>query len=155
MATPQHGLDLGDQLCFSLYTAQRLVTAAYRPILDTLGLTYPQYVAMLALWEKAPQTMGELGEKLGLDYGTVTPLIKRLEATGLVIREKVPEDQRSVQVNLTNAGQHLRDQAVTVPDAIADAMALDTEEFQTLKDSLEHLSANVAQRLGSRTPSSD
>ncbi len=84
MAKPKHSLDLGEQLCFSLYTAQRLVTAAYRPILDALGLTYSQYVAMLALWESAPMTMGELGTRLGLDYGTVTPLVKRLESAGLV-----------------------------------------------------------------------
>ncbi|HJQ06960.1 MAG TPA: MarR family transcriptional regulator [Nocardioides sp.] len=147
MKKPRHGLDLGDQLCFSLYTAQRLVTAAYRPILDALGLTYSQYVAMLVLWEKSPVTMGELGERLGLDYGTVTPLVKRLEAAGLVAREKSPTDQRSVSVVLTAAGRHLRDRAVTVPDAIADVMALEGSEFTALKDSLDSLSENVGRRL--------
>lgn len=147
MTETRHGLELSEQLCFSLYTAQRLVTAAYRPILDALGLTYPQYVAMLVLWESSPITMGELGERLGLDYGTVTPLVKRLEAAGLVTREKRPEDQRSVRLRLTDAGTELRGRAEGVPDTIAEVMALQTEEFTILKDSLEHLSDNVAQRL--------
>ncbi|MFE6507998.1 MarR family winged helix-turn-helix transcriptional regulator [Nocardioides sp. NPDC057767] len=147
MTETRHSLELSEQLCFSLYTAQRLVTAAYRPILDALGLTYSQYVAMLVLWESSPVTMGELGERLGLDYGTVTPLVKRLEAAGLVTREKLPEDQRSVRLRLTDAGTDLRSRAEGVPDTIAEVMALQTEEFTTLKDSLEHLSDNVAQRL--------
>ncbi|MFE7223164.1 MarR family winged helix-turn-helix transcriptional regulator [Nocardioides sp. NPDC057577] len=147
MSETRHSLELSEQLCFSLYTAQRLVTAAYRPILDALGLTYSQYVAMLVLWESSPITMGELGERLGLDYGTVTPLVKRLEAAGLITREKRPEDQRSVSVRLTEAGTELRSRAVGVPDTIAEVMALQTEEFTTLKDSLDHLSDNVAKRL--------
>lgn len=147
MVTTRHSLSLGEQLCFSLYTAQRLVTAAYRPILDELGLTYPQYVAMLTLWESAPLTMGELGERLGLDYGTVTPLIKRLEAAGIVQRSRVPEDERTVLIALTEQGAALRDRAVGVPDTIADVMALEAPEFTALKDALEHLSANVSSRL--------
>ena len=147
MTETRHSLELSEQLCFSLYTAQRLVTAAYRPILDALGLTYSQYVAMLVLWESSPITMGELGEQLGLDYGTVTPLVKRLEAAGLITREKRPEDQRSVRLRLTDAGTELRSRAEGVPDTIAEVMALQTEEFTTLKDSLEHLSDNVAKRL--------
>ena len=147
MTEPRHSLELSEQLCFSLYTAQRLVTAAYRPILDSLGLTYSQYVAMLVLWERAPITTGELGEQLGLDYGTVTPLVKRLEAAGLVTREKRPEDQRSIRLQLTEAGRELRTRAAGVPDTIADVMALQSEEFSTLKESLEHLSDNVAERL--------
>jgi MarR family transcriptional regulator, organic hydroperoxide resistance regulator len=79
----RHALELSEQLFFSLYTAQRLVTAAYRPILDALGLTYSQYVAMLVLWESSPVTMGELGERLGLDYGTVTPLVGALALAAL------------------------------------------------------------------------
>jgi MarR family transcriptional regulator, organic hydroperoxide resistance regulator len=148
MTTEHHSLSLGEQLCFSLYTAQRLVTAAYRPILDKLGLTYPQYVTMLALWESAPLTMGELGDRLGLDYGTVTPLIKRLEAAGLVERTRLPEDERTVRVSLTDTGASLRDQAVGVPDTIAEVMALDAPEFTALKSSLEHLSSNVGERIG-------
>ena len=147
MTETRHSLELSEQLCFSLYTAQRLVTAAYRPILDALGLTYSQYVAMLVLWESSPITMGELGERLGLDYGTVTPLVKRLEAAGLIAREKRPEDQRSVRLRLTDAGVELRNRAEGVPDTIADVMALQTEEFTALKDSLEQLSDNVAKRV--------
>ncbi|OIJ27974.1 MarR family winged helix-turn-helix transcriptional regulator [Nocardioides luteus] len=147
MTETRHSLELSEQLCFSLYTAQRLVTAAYRPILDALGLTYSQYVAMLVLWESSPISTGELGEQLGLDYGTVTPLVKRLEAAGLITREKHPDDQRSVRLRLTDAGADLRKRAEGVPDTIAEVMALQTEEFTILKDSLEHLSDNVAQRL--------
>ncbi|EGD43074.1 MarR family winged helix-turn-helix transcriptional regulator [Nocardioides sp. WG-D5] len=147
MTETRHSLELSEQLCFSLYTAQRLVTAAYRPILDALGLTYPQYVAMLVLWESSPVTMGELGERLGLDYGTVTPLVRRLEAAGLITREKRPEDQRSVRLRLTDAGTELRSRAEGVPDTIAEVMALQPEEFSILKESLDHLSDNVAQRL--------
>ncbi len=147
MTETRHSLELSEQLCFSLYTAQRLVTAAYRPILDALGLTYSQYVAMLVLWESSPISTGELGERLGLDYGTVTPLVKRLEAAGLVTREKNPDDQRSVRLRLTEAGTDLRKRAEGVPDTIAEVMALQTEEFTILKDSLEHLSDNVARRL--------
>ncbi|KRC53354.1 MULTISPECIES: MarR family winged helix-turn-helix transcriptional regulator [unclassified Nocardioides] len=144
MAKPKHSLDLAEQLCFSLYTAQRLVTAAYRPLLDALDLTYSQYVAMLVLWESAPLTMGELGTRLGLDYGTVTPLVKRLEAAGLVVRSRSTEDERTVHVAPTDAGHELRAKAVGIPDSIAEVMALEPAEFATLKESLEHLSANVA-----------
>ncbi len=146
MAT-RHGLRLGEQLCFSLYTAQRLVTAAYRPILEALGLTYPQYVAMLVLWEAAPLTMGELSDRLGLDYGTVTPLVKRLEAAGLVVRVRSTQDERTVHVDLTDAGRDLRAQAVGVPDTIAEVMALEPDEFAALKGALDQLSENVSGRM--------
>lgn len=144
---PEHSLSLSDQLCFSLYTAQRLVTAAYRPLLDKLGLTYSQYVAMLVLWESGPMTVGELGDELGLDYGTITPILKRLEAAGLVDRQRLPEDERTVRIVLTKQGKALRSKAADVPDAMADVMALDSPEFATLKTSLEHLSSNVADKL--------
>jgi MarR family transcriptional regulator, organic hydroperoxide resistance regulator len=146
--TTQPSLSLGEQLCFSLYTAQRLVTAAYRPILEQLGLTYPQYVTMLVMWESGPLTMGELGDRLGLDYGTVTPLVKRLEAAGLVTRQRRPDDERTVQVTLTEDGVRLREKAIGVPSSIGEVMALEMPELITLKGSLEHLSSNVAARLG-------
>jgi MarR family transcriptional regulator, organic hydroperoxide resistance regulator len=147
MTATRHSLDLGDQLCFSIYTAQRLVTAAYRPILEDLGLTYSQYVAMLVLWESDGLTMGRLGERLGLDYGTVTPLVKRLEAAGLVARVRSTEDERAVHVTLTGVGRDLRVRAAGVPDRIAEVMHLDTAEFATLKSGLDHLSENVAGSL--------
>ncbi|MBN9268669.1 MAG: MarR family transcriptional regulator, partial [Mesorhizobium sp.] len=87
---------LDQQLCFALYSASGLMTKLYRPLLDPLGLTYPQYLAMLALWERAPSTVGELGEALGLDSATLTPLLKRMEAGGLVTRRRDPEDERRV-----------------------------------------------------------
>lgn len=102
---------LDQQLCFALYSASGLMTKLYRPLLDPLGLTYPQYLAMLALWERAPSTVGELGEALGLDSATLTPLLKRLEAGGLVTRRRDPADERRVLVEPTAEGQALREQA--------------------------------------------
>src|SRR3989442_3417550 len=102
------GLGLDDQLCFALYAASRAVTAAYRPLLAELDLTYPQYLVMLVLWERGSGTVKELGDALELDYGTLSPLLKRLEAAGLVHRERRPEDERSVRVALTAGRAALR-----------------------------------------------
>ena len=116
-------LRLDQQLCFALYTASRLMTRAYRPVLDPLGLTYPQYLAMLVLWEErtdgrdAP-TVARLGERLLLDSGTLTPLLKRLEAQGLVRRRRSEIDEREVRVELTEAGEALRARALQVPLAM-------------------------------------
>lgn len=147
---PRFPLTLDEQLCFSLYTASRLVTAAYRPMLEGLGLTYPQYVAMLVLWKEAPLSVKELGSSLGLDYGTVTPLLKRLEAAGLVRRRRRTDDERAVDVELTEAGVALRSRAVAVPDRIFDAMGLEDERFASLKRDLDELSGNVTERLAGR-----
>ncbi|WP_060906920.1 MarR family winged helix-turn-helix transcriptional regulator, partial [Streptomyces scabiei] len=98
----QHGsLLLDQQLCFALYAAQRAVTAAYRPLLDELGLTYPQYLVMLSLWERGETTVKELTGALRLDYGTLSPLLKRLESAGLLSRERSLRDERSVRIALT------------------------------------------------------
>jgi DNA-binding MarR family transcriptional regulator len=144
---PKFSLKLDDQLCFSLYSASRLVTAAYRSLLDDLGLTYPQYVTMLVLWERAPVSMRGLGEELGLDYGTLTPLVKRLEAAGLVRRRRRVDDERAVDVELTDAGRTLREQAIGIPDQIADVMALSDREFASLKKGLQKLASNVEASL--------
>lgn len=101
------GPRLGDQLCFALYTASRRVTRAYAPMLEALGLTYPQFVAMMALWETSPLSVRELGDRLHLDSGTLTPLLKRLEAEQLVRRSRDPDDERKLQVSLTEAGEAL------------------------------------------------
>ena len=98
MARPRDALALDDQLCFALYAASRAMTARYRPLLDAVGLTYPQYLVMVVLWDEGPSTVRELGERLRLDSGTLSPLLKRLEGSGLVARERRADDERSVLV---------------------------------------------------------
>ncbi|MFJ3233723.1 MarR family winged helix-turn-helix transcriptional regulator [Streptomyces sp. NPDC086787] len=141
---PEHGsLSLEDQLCFVLYAASRAVTARYRPLLDELGLTYPQYLVMLALWEEDSLSVGELGAALQLESSTLSPLLKRLEAGGLVLRERRADDERSVAIRLTEAGTRLRDRARTVPLAIGDALNLTPEQDATAKRLLRLITANV------------
>lgn len=130
-------LRLDRQLCFALYAASGLVTKAYRPLLEPLGLTYPQYLVMLVLWEQSPRTVGELGEALGLDSGTLTPLLKRLEAAGLVSRNRDPADERRVRVAPTSKGMALRDQAASVPEVMACALPLPLAELADLRATLQ------------------
>lgn len=114
---PAH-LQLNQQLCFPLYAASNLMTRLYRPMLDELGLTYPQYLAMLVLWEASPSTVSALGERLLLDSGTLTPLLKRLESAGLVHRTRDTADERRVLVSLTAEGRELRARADGVPQQL-------------------------------------
>ncbi|MCX4911378.1 MarR family winged helix-turn-helix transcriptional regulator [Streptomyces sp. NBC_00878] len=134
---------LDDQLCFALYAASRAVTARYRPLLDELGLTYPQYLVMLVLWEQDAISVRDLGNALQLESSTLSPLLKRLEANGLLWRERRAEDERSVALRLTDAGARLRDRADTVPLAIGDAMGLTPEQDATAKQLLRLLTTNV------------
>ena len=136
-------LRLDHQLCFALYSASLAMTKLYKPLLDAIGLTYPQYLAMLVLWEQDGPTVSELGERLNLDSGTLTPLLKRLEAAGLVQRQRDPQDERRVRIALTSTGQALRAQAEPIPAcilarshlALNEVQAL-THQIQTLRDSL-------------------
>ena len=140
MASPpdsQSSLVLDEQLCFALYAASRAVTSYYRPLLDELGLTYPQYLVLLALWERGEVTVKDLGATLHLDYGTLSPLLKRLEAAGLVHRERRAEDERSVAVALTEDGEALRAKAFGLPPAIQAAMALDDKGLAQLRDAVQ------------------
>lgn len=119
----EDALRLDEQLCFALYTASRLMTRAYRPLLEPLGLTYPQYLAMLVLWEDAfdgrgAPTVKRMGERLLLDSGTLTPLLKRLEGQGFVRRRRSETDERELRVELTEAGRALRERALHVPLAM-------------------------------------
>jgi MarR family transcriptional regulator, organic hydroperoxide resistance regulator len=125
---------LDQQLCFALYSAVNRVTRLYRPVLAALGLTYPQYLAMLALWEKSPRTVGALGDALDLDSGTLTPLLKRLEKQNLVLRRRDPGDERRVIVELTEAGRALRVRAAEVPASLACRIALPPTELIDLRD---------------------
>lgn len=136
-------LRLDNQLCFALYAASGLVTRAYRPLLEPLGLTYPQYLAMMALWEKAPRTVSDLGEALGLDSGTLTPLLKRMEGAGLVRRTRDRADERRVQITLTDEGRALQDRAAGVPSALACALDLPGEEIVGLRTALQDLARKL------------
>jgi MarR family transcriptional regulator, organic hydroperoxide resistance regulator len=136
-------LRLDDQLCFALYAASRAVTQRYRPLLDELGLTYPQYLVMLVLWEQGPTTVKGLAEALQLDYGTLSPLLKRLAATGLVERQRRSEDERSVQISLTAAGEEMKAGASQVPQLVVDAYNLDAQDFAALRSSLRELTESV------------
>ncbi|CAL9332440.1 Organic hydroperoxide resistance transcriptional regulator [Streptomyces sp. enrichment culture] len=137
---------LDDQLCFALYAASRAVTGLYRPKLESLGLTYPQYLVLLALWDRDELSVKELGAALQLDYGTLTPLLKRLEAGGLLRRERRPDDERTVILTLTEEGAALRERASSIPSEIGEAMGLETDEFEQMRATLRRLTANITRR---------
>lgn len=132
-------LRLDRQVCFPLYAASNLITRLYRPLLDALGLTYPQYLVMMVLWEKSPCTVGEVGEQLHLETGTLTPLLKRMEAAGLVARKHDASDERRVLVTLTEPGEALRAPAKSVPRALADKLAMPVTDLERLRTTLTGL----------------
>ena len=134
---------LDNQLCFALYSASLAMTKLYKPLLDELGLTYPQYLALLALWERDRLMVSEIGTLLSLDSGTLTPLLKRLEASGLVTRLRDVEDERRVRITLTAAGRRLKAKAQRVPECLLEATQCSvgevkqlTRRIQELRDSL-------------------
>lgn len=137
--TAAGSLLLDEQLCFALYAAQRALTAAYRPLLDELGLTYPQYLVLLVLWERGETPIKDLATALRLDYGTVSPLLKRLETAGLVRRERSAHDERSVLVACTERGTALRARAARVPGALLAATELEMPEVARLRGELWRL----------------
>ncbi|MER7759806.1 MarR family transcriptional regulator [Streptomyces sp. NPDC097619] len=139
--TDEDFLRLDGQICFSLHAAARAFGGIYRVLLKDLGLTYPQYLVMLVLWERGPQPVKELGRSLRLDSGTLSPLLKRLEAAGLVRRERSVEDERSVRISLTPEGDALRTGAARVPRRIAAATGFRLEEIQDLRSRLDRLTA--------------
>ncbi len=141
---PPDLLRLDLQLCFALYASSNLMTRLYRPLLDPLGLTYPQYLAMMALWENAPQTVGALGRRLSLDSGTLTPLFKRLEKLGLVARRRDPQDERRVLIDLTAAGEGLRKRAASVPFQVLCQLPLAADDAVELKERLTRLAESLA-----------
>ena len=137
-------------LCFALYSASRALTGFYRPLLEEMGVTYPQYLVLLALWEHDHVAVGSLAERLRLDYGTLSPLLKRLEAAGLVARTRRRDDERSVTVSLTDAGQALRVRAACIPEQVVTATGLDLESFERLRTTLELLTVTVDAATGAR-----
>jgi len=132
-------LALERQVCFALVVAARTVLSVYRPVLEPMGLTHPQYLVMLALWGSEPMSVKELSEALQLDPPTLSPLLKRLEANGLVERQRLPEDQRTLAVTLTAAGRELRTEALKVPPQIVAKLGMDVAELERLRDGLTHV----------------
>ncbi|MFE1450453.1 MarR family winged helix-turn-helix transcriptional regulator [Streptomyces olivaceoviridis] len=137
--TDTEWLRLDRQICFSLHAASRAFNSVYRVILKDLGLTYPQYLVMLVLWEEGDLPVKKLGERLRLDSGTLSPLVKRLEGAGLVRRERSAQDERSVRVHLTEEGTALRERALDVPRRIMSSTGLDLAEVVDLHARLERL----------------
>jgi DNA-binding MarR family transcriptional regulator len=141
MSDPDDPLALEQQVCFALSVAARSVVAVYRPLLEPMGLTHPQYLVMLALWQHAPLSVRELSGLLQLDPGTLSPLLKRLEAIGYLRRERDPADERSLAVTLTPAGQELRNRAMEIPPAVVERLGLPIGELQRLHASLTQVIA--------------
>lgn len=130
-------LKLDRQVCFALAVAARNVIALYRPLLEPMGLTHPQYLVMLALWERAPRSLTELSGVLALDPGTLSPLLKRLEAAGYVTRRRTPGDERTLAVELTEAGRALRAEAERIPPAIIERLGMPLEDLEHLREVLD------------------
>ncbi len=129
-------LRLENQLCFAMVTAARNVVAIYRPVLEPLGLTHPQYLVMLALWESAPRSLGDLAEELAMEPATLSPLVKRLEAQGLVARSRRQSDERVLEITLTAEGIALRTRALEVPGQVMSRVGVDPDRLAALRDAL-------------------
>lgn len=138
MASPPQ-LHLRNQICHALYSASLALTRAYRPLLEPLGLTYPQYLVMLALWEEEPLSVGQLCERSRLETGTVTPLLQRLEAKGLIVRGRSADDERRREISLTPAGQAMQKEAEEIPLKMACLAVIPPEEALALKQIAENL----------------
>ncbi|MCM1235083.1 MAG: MarR family transcriptional regulator [Ruminococcus flavefaciens] len=136
MSDNYEGLKLKNQLCFPLYAASREVIKQYRPYLDELGITYTQYIAMMVFWEEKKLIAKELGKKLFLDSGTLTPVLKSLEAKGYVKRYRSSEDERALMVEITESGEALKEKAKDIPLKVAECVKLDTEEAMRLYELL-------------------
>jgi len=132
-------LQLDNQLCFALYSASLAMTKVYKPLLDELGLTYPQYLAMLVLWERDGLMVSELGDKLYLDSGTLTPLLKRLETAGYISRIRAAEDERRVYITLTSLGRKLKTRAAKIPGCILSASQCSVPELMALTSQVQAL----------------
>jgi DNA-binding MarR family transcriptional regulator len=130
-------LALESQLCFALVTAARNVVAVYRPILEPLGLTHPQYLVMLALWERAPRSLADLADELAMEPATLSPLVKRLEAQGRVVRTRRRDDERVLEIGLTEEGMRLRSDALRVPEQVMARVGMGVEEVGGLRGALQ------------------
>ncbi|EJB07319.1 transcriptional regulator [Rhizobium leguminosarum bv. trifolii WSM597] len=129
----QDQLKLDNFICFAVYTASHALNRVYKPLLDELGLTYPQYLAMVALWEQDGQSVGSLGERLFLESSTLTPLLKRLESAGYIRRERSSEDERVVVIRLSEAGIRLKEKAIGIPGCIVEASGREAVDLTRLQ----------------------
>jgi len=137
-------LSLERQLCFALAVASRSVIAAYKPILEPMGLTHPQYLVMLALWEKQPRSLADIADVLRLEPATLSPLVKRLETAGLVTRQRSSEDERQLALRLTERGARLREQAEKVPEAVVASLGVDVDDLIAIHGQLSALIERIA-----------
>ncbi|APH43183.1 MarR family transcriptional regulator [Leptospira interrogans serovar Copenhageni/Icterohaemorrhagiae] len=140
-------LFLENQVCFPLYACSRALTAIYRPILEELGITYPQYLVLLILWKEDGCSVKEIGKNLYLDSGTLTPLLKRLEDSEFVIRKRSIEDERSVEIYLSAKGKKLRDKAVCVPSKLIESLEIDKKSLIDLKKDLDRLLLTLSEKV--------
>ncbi|WP_321286741.1 MarR family transcriptional regulator [uncultured Sunxiuqinia sp.] len=127
-------LNLKSQVCFPIYTLSREIIHQYRPFLDELDITYSQYLVLMVLWEQEPQTVNQIGKKLYLDSGTLTPLLKRLELKKMITRTRKQSDERVVEIGLTENGLHLKSKALSIPEKVIEAMGVTSEELLELKE---------------------
>lgn len=134
-------LRLDRQVCFALAVANRSVLAVYRPLLEPLGLTHPQYLVMLALWGEAPMSVKAVAEAIQLDSATLSPLLKRLESAGLITRRRDPHDERTLHIDLTDAGRDLRRRAEEIPPAVVDRLGVSLADLEELRDVLGRVNA--------------
>ncbi|MCL1664688.1 MarR family transcriptional regulator [Elizabethkingia ursingii] len=138
-------LKLDNQICFPVYALSREIVGRYRPLLDQLDITYPQYLVLLVLWEHQEQSVSQLGEKLYLDSGTLTPLLKRLEQKNLVTRSRSKEDERIVKIKLTSEGENLQKKAADIPKQLFEDMKVPEEELKQLKTTIEKILTTLNQ----------
>jgi MarR family transcriptional regulator, organic hydroperoxide resistance regulator len=138
---------LDRQVCFPLYAASNMLNRLYKPVLKKLGLTYPQYLVMLVLWELQPQSVGKLGDRLFLDSGTLTPLLKRMETAGLIKRIRDANDERRVLVHLTPKGIVLKQQAAAVPTTLAAGLHLPLDDIESLRTQVQSLVSLLSSKL--------
>jgi DNA-binding MarR family transcriptional regulator len=137
--TSANAAGVDEFLCFAVYSANHAFNRVYKPLLDEIGLTYPQYLVMVSLWQRDDQTVGELGEKVFLESSTLTPMLKRLEGMGYIARVRDKQDERQVRVSLTSEGKALRQKALCVPQNILEATGLTEGDLKKLKNEIAHL----------------
>ncbi|MEW9702518.1 MarR family winged helix-turn-helix transcriptional regulator [Paenibacillus sp. SI8] len=142
---PNDSLKLENQICFMVYACSREMTKLYKPLLDAIGLTYTQYATMLALWDKDGVTVTELGERLYLDSGTLTPLLKKLEVIGLLTRTRAVDDERRVIIELTDQGKALRQRATDIPGQLSCQVGMDAKEAGEFREHVTELLRKIQQ----------
>lgn len=140
---PKNLLKLEEHICFSLYATSRAIFRMYRPLLDELGLTYPQYLVLLVLWDRRECSIKELSETLSLDSGTLTPMLKRMESAKLIVRKRSETDERVVNIQITDSGKALQERAVCIPEAMFASSGMTMEEISALNETIKKLMSHV------------